>query len=25
VPFYEGKAWFVNLGKAWFQLLDKVG
>jgi glycine/D-amino acid oxidase-like deaminating enzyme len=25
VPFYEGKAWFVNLGKAWFQLLDRVG
>jgi glycine/D-amino acid oxidase-like deaminating enzyme len=24
-PFYEGKAWFVNLGKAWFQLLDKIG
>ena len=23
VPFYEGKAWFVNLGKAWFQLLDR--
>lgn len=25
VPFYEGKAWFVNLGKAWFQLLDRIG
>lgn len=25
VPFYEGKAWFVNLGKAWFRLLDMVG
>jgi glycine/D-amino acid oxidase-like deaminating enzyme len=25
VPFYEGKAWFVNLGKTWFQLLDRVG
>ncbi len=25
VPFYEGKAWFVNLGKAWFQLLDRFG
>ncbi len=25
VPFYEGKAWFVNLGKAWFRLLDLVG
>jgi glycine/D-amino acid oxidase-like deaminating enzyme len=22
VPFYKGKAWFVNLGKAWFQFLD---
>jgi glycine/D-amino acid oxidase-like deaminating enzyme len=25
VPFYEGKAWFVNLGRAWFRLLDMVG
>lgn len=25
VPFYEGKAWFVNVGKAWFQLLDRLG
>jgi glycine/D-amino acid oxidase-like deaminating enzyme len=25
VPFYEGKAWFVNLGKAWFRLLDLFG
>ena len=25
MPFYQGQAWFVNLGKAWFQLLDKVG
>ena len=24
VPFYEGKAWFVNLGKAWFRLMDMV-
>ena len=24
VPFYEGKAWFVNIGKAWFRLLDMV-
>jgi glycine/D-amino acid oxidase-like deaminating enzyme len=22
VPFYNGKTWFVNLGKAWFSLLD---
>jgi glycine/D-amino acid oxidase-like deaminating enzyme len=22
VPFYEGKAWFVNLGKTWFRFLD---
>jgi glycine/D-amino acid oxidase-like deaminating enzyme len=25
VPFYEGKAWFVNLGKVWFRLLDLFG
>ena len=25
VPFYQGKAWFVNLGKAWYQLLDMFG
>lgn len=25
VPFYEGKAWFVNLGKTWYQLLDWLG
>lgn len=25
VPFYEGKAWFVNLGKAWYRLLDMAG
>jgi len=25
VPFYMGKAWFVNLGKAWFRLLDLLG
>jgi glycine/D-amino acid oxidase-like deaminating enzyme len=25
VPFYEGKAWFVNIGKAWYRLLDMVG
>jgi glycine/D-amino acid oxidase-like deaminating enzyme len=24
VPFYEGQAWFVNLGKAWYRFLDKV-
>jgi glycine/D-amino acid oxidase-like deaminating enzyme len=24
VPFYAGKAWFVNLGKAWFRLLDWI-
>lgn len=24
VPFYEGKAWFVNLGKAWYRLIDMV-
>ncbi len=24
VPFYEGQAWFVNLGKAWYGFLDKV-
>jgi hypothetical protein len=21
-PFYKGKPWFVNLGKAWFRVLD---
>ena len=25
VQFYEGRAWFVNLGKVWFRLLDLVG
>jgi len=25
VPFYEGKAWFVNLGKTWYRLLDMFG
>ncbi len=25
VPFYKGKAWFVNLGKTWYQLLDWFG
>jgi glycine/D-amino acid oxidase-like deaminating enzyme len=25
VPYYEGKAWFVNLGKAWFRFLDWIG
>jgi glycine/D-amino acid oxidase-like deaminating enzyme len=25
VPYYEGKAWFVNLGKAWYQFMDLVG
>jgi len=25
VPFYEGKAWFVNIGKAWYRFLDMVG
>lgn len=25
VPFYEGKAWFVNIGKAWYRFLDLVG
>ncbi len=25
VPFYGGRAWFVNLGKAWFRLLDLFG
>jgi glycine/D-amino acid oxidase-like deaminating enzyme len=24
VPFYAGKAWFVNFGKAWFRLLDWI-
>ncbi|MBN1452520.1 MAG: FAD-binding oxidoreductase [Anaerolineales bacterium] len=25
VPFYEGRAWFVNFGKVWFRLLDMFG
>jgi glycine/D-amino acid oxidase-like deaminating enzyme len=25
VPFYEGRAWFVNLGKVWFRLMDLFG
>jgi glycine/D-amino acid oxidase-like deaminating enzyme len=25
VPFFNGKAWLVELGKAWFQLLDRFG
>jgi len=24
VPFYRGKAWFVNFGKAWYRLMDMV-
>ena len=25
VPLYQGMAWFENLGKAWYSLLDRIG